>query len=140
MDIQKLMYELQLSIESVESELCNARSNAEEAAQSARDSYQYASNAEDEAERAESDVSSALDALRTLQDEFSQLREQVDDLLKEEGDPGGSALQKDINKWKTKVLHLHINGNKPAQIAAQLEIGEFLVSRILELNKEDKAA
>jgi ElaB/YqjD/DUF883 family membrane-anchored ribosome-binding protein len=137
MDIQELMNELQSSIENAQSEIQNVINNADEAAGDAREAQSYASNAEDEAERASSDANDALQALGTLQDEFSQLRELVDDLLKEEGDPGGSDLQKDINKWKAKVLQIRAKhpSATPATIAKHLEIGEFLVSRILELNK-----
>ena len=139
MDIQELLSEIQESMDTVETELNNARDSAAEASSSAQEAYQYASNAEDEAGAAFSRAEDGLEALGTLREEFAQLQEQVEELLHgEETGEGVSSLQKDINKWKTKVLHVRANNPSISaeKIAAHLEIGEFLVSRILELEQQ----
>jgi len=139
MDITELLSELDSSIDTVEEHMNDAQNNAGEASGAAREAYQSASEAEDRADAAYSSAEEGLSAISTLREELSQLQEQVEELLRgEETGEGVSDLQKDINKWKVKVLA--INANNPGisieKIATHLEIGEFLVSRILELNKE----
>jgi len=142
MDITELLSELDSSIDTVEEHMNDAQNNAGEASGAAREAYQSASEAEDRADAAYSSAEEGLSAISTLREELSQLQEQVEELLRgEETGEGVSDLQKDINKWKVKVLA--INAKNPSvsveKIATHLGIGSFLVSRILEMNASEAA-
>lgn len=139
MDIPQLISEIDRSIDMIESQLNEAESEANSARSYAEEASGYASSAEEYAGNAESQVEEAQGALSTLRDEFSQLVEQVEALMAKGTDaeqirenPAHSDLQRDMNRYKEKVMRLHNAGANVRQIAQKLEIGEFLVSRILE--------
>ena len=137
MDIPELLSALHESIDNAESRVNDAQSQACEASSNAQEARSYANEAEDRADSAYAEAEDALSSLSTMRDELNELQERVDELLAgEETGEGVSDLQKDINKWKVKVQHLHANGNTHEQIAKHLEIGTFLVSRILELEQQ----
>jgi chromosome segregation ATPase len=142
MDIPEAIEEMDGSIESLEELLNTAYSEADQASDEAGQARCHADSAEDQASYARSSVEDAQSTLDTLKTEFQELKDRLEEMeAADDDDVGGvSDLQKDINKWKTKVMHYHNRGVSVENIAAHLEIGEFLVNRILEAERTKNAA
>jgi chromosome segregation ATPase len=130
MDIPEALEAISESIDEIESQLSTASDEAGNASSNAYDAKNHAAEAEQQADYCLGSIEEAQGRLSTLRDEYQELVEQID-----EGEESGSAssLQKDIARWKVKVLALKKGGNSVKVIANHLGIGEFLVSRILEL-------
>ena len=129
MNVQELLVEITEKIDQIERDAIEGRDAAQYASSYARDAMNEASNAEDNADNAEREANNVLETVEELREQINELEER----LQEEGsESGGSSLQKDMNKWKTKVLKVHQDGANPEQIASKLDIGVFLVKHILE--------
>ena len=140
MDLQGILSEMASSLDNLEEQFVNAENEAEAAELASYEAKQHAYEAEEKAEWAKSSAREGQAILGTLREEFSQLQELIEEMetnLDEKGekDPKLSDLQKDIAKHKVKVLKIKERnpGATSKAIAEHLGIGEFLVSRILEL-------
>ena len=129
-------------IDTLESEITTAHEEAQNAASCAEDASSQAYEAHQQAEYCQSTLDDAQDSLRALREAVDELPDEDEESTAHESSTGSSDLQKDIAKWKDKVLKVHKTNSQLSveKIAEHFEIGTFLVSRILEIATSEKAA
>ena len=140
MDIPEALDAISESIDNIESQLSTAEEEARSASSNAYDAKNNAESAEQQADYCTGSIEEAQGSLNTLRDEYNELVERIDEDSQGEESASASDLQKDITRWKVKVLALKSQGMNLKTIANRLEIGEFLVSRILEMETTQAAA
>ena len=140
MDIPEALDAISESIDNIESQLSTAEEEARSASSNAYDAKNNAESAEQQADYCTGSIEEAQGSLNTLRDEYNELVKRIDEDSQGEESASASDLQKDIARWKVKVLALKSQGMNLKTIANRLEIGEFLVSRILELETTQAAA
>jgi chromosome segregation ATPase len=139
MDIPEALEAISESIDEIESQLSTAEDEARNASSHAYDAKGSAEEAETQADYCIGSIEEAQGSLSTLRDEYQELVERIDEDSQGEESGSASSLQKDIARHKVKVLNLKKKGHSVKTIAKHLEIGEFLVSRILELEDSQVA-
>ena len=141
MDIPEALDAISKSIDEIESYLSTAEDEARSASSNAYDAKASADEAETQADECIRSIESAQSSLNTLHDEYNELVERIDEDSQGEESGSASSLQKDIAKYKVKVLSLRSRNSSVTvkAIAEHLGIGEFLVSRILELETTQAA-
>ena len=139
MDIPEALDTISESIDNIESQLNTAEEEAGNASGYAYEAKDNAESAETQADYCRSSIEEAQSSLNALREEYQELVKRIDEDSQGEDSGSASDLQKDIARWKVKVLALKSQGMNLKTIAEHLGIGEFLVSRILEL-EETKAA
>ena len=139
MDIPEALDAINESIDNIDSQLGTAEGEAGNASSYAYDAKSAAESAEQQADYCIGSIEEAQSSLNALREEYQELVKRIDDDSQGEESGSASDLQKDIARWKVKVLALKSQGMNLKTIAEHLGIGEFLVSRILDL-EETKAA
>ena len=133
MDIPEAVEEMQSHIDELEGYLDTAREEAQSASNYAIEAREQASNSETYADYCVGTVENAMSELSEICQAFRELQDRLEEEEGGEESAGSSDLQKDIARWKVKVMSWRERGANAKQIAAKLDIGEFLVSRILEM-------